>query len=59
MLCMSVTDVSETGLYLLASCMAPFLNTVVTSDESRAECVKTWSSYDSERQWVPGYCCAW
>ena len=26
----------------------------LTSDESRTECVKTWSSYDNGRQLVPG-----
>ena len=30
----------------------------LTNDESRTECVKTWSSYDNGRQLVPGYC-AW
>ena len=31
----------------------------LTSDESRMECIKTWSSYDKGRQLVPGYYCAW
>ena len=30
----------------------------LTSDESRTECVKTWSSYDNGRQLVPDYYCA-
>ena len=29
------------------------------SDESRTECVETWSSDDNGRQLVPGYYCAW
>ena len=31
----------------------------LTSDESRTECVETWSSDDNGRQLVPGYYCAW
>ena len=31
----------------------------MTSDESRTECVETWSSYDNGRQLIPGYYCAW
>ena len=29
------------------------------SDESRTECVNTWSSYDNGRRLVPGYYGAW
>ena len=31
----------------------------LTSDESRTECVMTWSSYDNGRLLVPGYYGAW
>ena len=31
----------------------------LTSDESRAEYVKSWGSYDNGRQLIPGYYCPW
>ena len=43
----------------LASVRLTCMGLLLTSDESRTECLKTWSRYDNGRQLVPGYYCVW